>query len=167
MCCYQRGATNILSNCFSHEWKMPNTHKSLPRLPSRTCRYCCSIAWNQAARSWTLSQTLTPIEEWLYPRACLSRVSSQLFAPISMQTESKKRTSCSHIPRGYRACTDIANALRNSPKVRGDERNGTSICPRHGMSCSLAQRKRLPSHASPVVSKLRRVSYVTRMAVLS
>ena len=29
------------------------------------------------------------------------------------------------------------------------KRNGTSICPRYGMSCSSAQRKRSPSHASP------------------
>ena len=35
------------------------------------------------------------------------------------------------------------------------------MCPRHGMWCSLIQRKRLPSHASPLVSKLHRESFGT------
>ena len=48
--------------------------------------------------------------------------------------------------------------LINVTQISMRKRNGTSICPPHGMSCSSAQRKRLPSRASPVVSKLRRVS---------
>ena len=43
------------------------------------------------------------------------------------------------------------------------ERNGISICPRHGMLCSLAQHKPSPSHASHVGSRLRQVTCATRM----
>ena len=60
---------------------------------------------------------------------------------------------------------EVRSASPDQVEISIRKRSGTSICPRHGMSCSLAQRKRLPSHASPVVSKLRRVNYVTRMAV--
>ena len=55
-------------------------------------------------------------------------------------------------------------ALNNLAATSTRKRSGTNICPRHGMSCSLIQRKRLPSHASPVVSKLHRASCGTRMA---
>ena len=55
-------------------------------------------------------------------------------------------------------------ALNNMAVTSIRKRSGTNICPRHGMSCSLIQRKRLPSHASPVGSKLHQASCGTRMA---
>ena len=54
-------------------------------------------------------------------------------------------------------------AQNNMEVISTQKRNGISICPRLGMSCSLVQHKLSPSHASHVVSKLRQVTCATRM----
>ena len=53
--------------------------------------------------------------------------------------------------------------LNSTKEISIQKRNGISICPRHGMLCSLAQHKPSPSHASHVGSKLRQVTCATRM----
>ena len=125
-----KGCHKHFANCtnFSHEWKMPNTHKSLPpffsvrrrRLPSGTCRHCCTRhRLESSCGSWSRSR----LDTFSYsgtncgvalPCACLStrggfRSALWTLTPIPMQTESKKRTSCSHIPLGYWASMAVAN----------------------------------------------------------
>ena len=58
-------------------------------------------------------------------------------------------------------------AQNNMKVISTQKRNGISICPRHGMLCSLIQHKFSPSHASHVVSKLRQVTCATRMVIHS
>ena len=54
-------------------------------------------------------------------------------------------------------------AQNNMEVISMQKRNGTSICPRLGMSCSLVQHKLSPSHDSHVVSKSRQMTCPTHM----
>ena len=97
----------------------------------------------------------------LQVQSCDTPLTQQVFAAGLFDTTTSSRASFGQ--------TKIRLEVRSASPEQFDgdfntERSGTNMCPRHGMSCSLIQRKRLPSHASPVVSKLHRASFGTRTA---
>ena len=96
----------------------------------------------------------------LQVQSCDTPLTQQVFAAVPLRPRTWRRP----LGKPRSVWKSVLPALNNLAATSTRKRSGTNICPRHGMSCSLIQRKRLPSRASPVVSKLHRASFGTRMA---